>query len=104
VVRQELADGLRKFVRKLKADGVKILEYNDPREPRRGIHNSPAMEEIQADMERRFAFAGIPVVPLVMTSWSDVTTIGRLKCHPSIIRLGNVRPEDFKKRVCAYVV
>ena len=67
----------------------------------KGIHTSPVMDIVLADITKRFAGAAREHRPMLLAGWSDGSALTRrLSAHPAVLKQANVNPELYEKRVC----
>jgi hypothetical protein len=73
---------------------------------RRGVHTSAVMRAVSDDLARRFprtaASTNVQPRPLLLILWSDGTALTqRMSAHPVVLKVANVSPELYTKRVRA---
>ena len=65
-----------------------------------GVHTSPVMESVVEDLRRRFPDGARRPRPILCVLWSDGTALThRLSGHPAVLKVANVSPELYHKRV-----
>jgi hypothetical protein len=97
-VNRDLLDDLEKS-----PHGNILWSAKDGAPGEKGVHTSPVMEAVNADLKRRFPHIATRGLPCVL--WSDGTALThRLSGHPANLKVANVSPELYHKRVCAHLV
>jgi len=75
--------------------GVSV--HNVDEGDRRGINTSRFMQRVVDDIQRRFDGNALPLICVV---WSDGTALtNRMSAHPVSLKVANVAPEAYQKRV-----